>query len=156
RPLVGLAKLAARQQRVDEAVERYREAIEVAIASQAPPPFVLRPTLDLATLMVEADRCDEGESTLRDSLEHSRAHADRFWRYAAIESLLGDCLARQPSRREEARSLLERSYERLAQQPDIDRETLRRVLQRLESFYASLGDDPARPREIISLQSLGP
>ncbi|MEM7357325.1 MAG: serine/threonine-protein kinase, partial [Acidobacteriota bacterium] len=47
RPLVGLAKLAARQQRVDEAVERYREAIEVAIASQAPPPFVLRPTLDL-------------------------------------------------------------------------------------------------------------
>ncbi len=94
RPLVGLAKLAAEQQDIDAALAIYREAVGVAIASEAPPPFVLRPTIDIAQLMLAEGRCREVEQLLRDSLEHCRPHADQYPRYAEIEGLLAECLAR--------------------------------------------------------------
>lgn len=91
RPLVGLAKLAEQQGQPDDALGIYRESIEVAMASQASPPFVLRPAVDFAKLTLDLGRCAEGVPLLRRVLDHTRPDAGDYPRYAEIETLVGDC-----------------------------------------------------------------
>jgi len=59
RPLMGLAKLAEQQQRTAEALGFYHRSLEVALASQAPAGFVLRPAVSMAELALEHHRCSE-------------------------------------------------------------------------------------------------
>jgi len=161
-PLVGLATLATKQENIDEALAFYREAIEVGMASNVSPAYVLRPALEVAELILESDRCLEGEQILRASLRHCEPHADLRWRYAEVEGLLGECLARRQLH-SEARSLMERSSKRLQDHVEADPEAVsesisearRRALLRLATFYEAIGDEAARRRAAAAQQSLG-
>jgi serine/threonine-protein kinase len=143
RPLVGLAKLAVQQQDIDGALALYREAIELAMASGASQTFVLRPAVDVAGLMLVSDRCVDGEQLLRDSLEHCRLPAGQSWRYAELEGLLGECLARRGAR-VEAGALLAQSHERLKAHAEVNPEVLHRAQHRLEVFKAAVGEETER------------
>ena len=154
-PLVGLAVLASRQQKVEEALDFYRQAIRVATASEAAPNYVLQATIDFANLILASNRCGEAEPVLRTSLEHCLPYAAHGWRYGEVEGLLGECLARQ-EKQSEARTLLERSYQRLRDQGETDPGPLRRALQRNVVFYDAVGDASARQQAERELERLEP
>ncbi|MCH9651240.1 MAG: serine/threonine-protein kinase [Deltaproteobacteria bacterium] len=154
-PLSGLASLARNQDRIGSALALYREAAEVAVASAAPPGYVLRPAMNFAQLLLSTDQCREGEQVLRDSLEYCRPHPDLGWRYAEVEGLLGECLVRQGSLAE-ARSLLEQSHARLRDSAEEgDSTALQRALQRLVGFYGAMGEEASRKQAEVALEAIG-
>jgi len=153
KPLMGLAALASRQEHIDEALAYYREAIRVGMATEGAPAYVLRPTLDLAGLVLKANRCSDGIEWLLKSLHHCQAQSESHWRYAEIEGIVGECLARQELR-VEARAFLERSHQRFQGLPSVDPKALRRALERLVSFYRNTGDEAAREKAAEALRLL--
>lgn len=152
--LDGLARLSIQQERPDDAVAYYRDAIEVGIASKVGPSYILRPAVEFGELLLSSRRCREGEQQLRDAMQHTQKHAGSSWRYAEIEGQLGECLTRHGSHAE-ARALLERSYEHLKAQADVDPDTLRRALQRLVALYEAVGEDLLRKQAIAALEPFG-
>ncbi len=160
RPLMALAQIAAQQQRVDDAVAFYREAIDTAMQSPEEPKallqYVLRPTVELGELLLDSGRCHKGEQLLRDILQHSQPWADESWRLAEIEGILGQCLAEQLEDPVAARPLLESSYARLQAQADVDPDILRRALQRLNTLRETVGEAPLFDHILDVSETVGP
>ncbi len=134
--LSALGRLASENAHPEEAAELFQQALEIGLANGSPP-YILRPAIGLAATALESDSCANVIPWLRRGLAAFAADSATLapvpeppWQYFELQSLLGECLARDGSRRE-ARELMRRSLARLEQLRPADLPLLARARQRL-------------------------
>jgi serine/threonine protein kinase/tetratricopeptide (TPR) repeat protein len=139
----------------DEAEQHLREATFVCRKQYGDAhPAVAESIVQLGAVLIEAERYQTAEDVLREGQKRLRiALPAGSWRVAAVESLLGECLAVQGSTRyAEAETLLLRSCEILRTAFGPEDERTREAVNQIIRLY----DDWGKPEESAKYHLLLP
>lgn len=144
-----LATALEAQERWSEVETWRRLALDLVMQSDAPNPIeVAGRQAMLADTLIRLSRFSEAETLLRESLElFDASPTPTHWRRWDALSLLGEAIAQDPGRRDEAEALLVEAAARIAVPDDvIDANDVRpariaRTHARLAEFYRRVGRD---------------